>query len=85
MTNFYHDAIYDLVEDETVTLYVMVDTTRVLPLSFTYKHTMDSKDVEGTIETTATQNYDFTTTVDDIIIPEEVIAEATQADWAELD
>lgn len=85
MTNFYHDAIYDLVEDETVYLYVIVDTTRVLPLSFTYNHTMDSKDVEGTIETTATQSYDFTTPVDDIIIPEEVIAEATQGDLAQLD
>ena len=85
MTNFYHDAIYDLVEDETVYLYVIVDTSRILPLSFTYSHTMDSQDVEGTIKTTATQNYDFTTPVDPIIIPEEVIAEATQSDLAELD
>jgi len=46
---------------------------------------MDSEDVEGTIETTATQSYDFTTPVDDIIIPEEVIAEARQADLLELD
>ena len=85
MTNFYHDAIYDLVEDETVSLYVIVDTSRILPLSFTYSHTMDSQDVEGTIETTATQSYDFTTPVDPIIIPEEVIAEARQADLLELD
>ena len=85
MTNFYHDAIYDLVEDETVYLYVIVDTSRILPLSFTYSHTMDSQDVEGTIKTTATQNYDFTTPVDPIIIPEEVITEATQSDLAELD
>ena len=85
MTNFYHDAIYDLVEDETVYLSVIVDTPRILPLSFTYSHTMDSQDVEGTIKTTATQNYDFTTPVDPIIIPEEVIAEATQSDLAELD
>ena len=85
MTNFYHDAIYDLVEDETVYLSVIIDTIRVLPLSFSYNHTMDSQDVEGMIKTTATQSYDFTAPVNDIIIPEEVIAEATQADLAELD
>ena len=85
MTNFYHDAIYDLVEDETIYLDVIIDTSRVLPLSFSYNHTMDSEDVEGTIETTATQSYDFTTPVDPIIIPEEVITEAKQADLLELD
>ena len=85
MTDFYHDAIYDLVEDETVYLYVIIDTSRVLPLSFSYNHTMDSQDVEGTIETTATQSYDFTTPVDDIIIPNEVIAEATQVDESQMD
>ena len=46
---------------------------------------MESKEVDGTIEMSSIQNYDFMTPVEDIIIPKEVIAEAEQVDETEMD
>ena len=84
-TSFFKDTIYDFLDDETISLYIIVDTQHLLPLSFQYNWTMDSQEVDGTIEMSSIQNYDFMTPVEDIIIPEEAIAEATQVDETEMD
>ena len=84
-TGFFKDTIYDFLDDETISLYIIVDTQQLLPLSFQYNWTMDSQEVDDTVEMSSIQNYDFMTPVEDIIIPEEVIAEATQVDEAEMD
>ena len=72
-TSFFNDTIYDFLDDETISLYVIVDTQHLLPLSLQYNWTMESKEVDGTIEMSSVQSYDFTTPIDEIIIPEEAI------------
>lgn len=84
-TSFFKDTIYDFIDDETVYLYLMIDTQHLLPLSFSYNWTMDSQEIEGTVEMSSIQNYDFITPVEDTIIPEEAIAEAEQVDEAQMD